>query len=85
MKSGIFIFGFLGLLALNGHSQFIQTITSADGRFLLNKIEAPLLGSEQNIKTTFKESASYSWMIFSPLGQRPMSALRCCYIMAHRV
>ncbi|MFM2016182.1 MAG: hypothetical protein RIQ51_1672, partial [Bacteroidota bacterium] len=32
-------------------SQFIQTITSADGRFLLNKIEAPLLGSEQNIKT----------------------------------
>jgi glucosylceramidase len=51
MKRGIFIFGFLVLIVLNGHSQFIQTITSADGRFLLNKIEAPLLGSEQNIKT----------------------------------
>ena len=51
MKRGIFIFGFLGLIVLNGHSQFIQTITSADGRFLLNKIEAPLLGFEQNIKT----------------------------------
>jgi glucosylceramidase len=51
MKRGIFIFGFLVLIVLNGHSQFIQTITSADGRFLLNKIEAPLLGLEQNIKT----------------------------------
>lgn len=51
MKRGIFIFGFLVLIVLNGHSQFTQTITSADGRFLLNKIEAPLLGLEQNIKT----------------------------------
>lgn len=51
MKRGIFIFGFLVLIVLNGHSQFIQTITSADGRFLLNKIEAPLSGLEQNIKT----------------------------------
>ena len=47
MKRGIFILGFLGLIVLNGHSQFVQTITSADGRFLLHKIEAPLLGLEQ--------------------------------------
>jgi glucosylceramidase len=51
MKRGIFILGFLSLIVLNGHSQFIQTITNADGRFLLNKIEAPLLGSEQIKKT----------------------------------
>ena len=51
MKRGIFIFGFLGLLALNGHSQFIQTITSADGRFLRNKMDASWQESEQNKNT----------------------------------
>jgi len=51
MKRGVFILGFLSLIVLNGHSQFIQTMTSADGRFLLNKIEAPLLASEQIKKT----------------------------------
>ena len=47
MKRGIFIFGFLVLIGLNGHSQFIQTITSADGRFLHKRIENPLLGLDQ--------------------------------------
>ena len=51
MKRGVFILGFLSLIVLNGHSQVIQTMTSADGRFLLNKIEAPLLASEQIKKT----------------------------------
>jgi hypothetical protein len=58
MKRGIFILGFLSLIVLNGHSQFMQTITSADGRFLLNKIEAPLLGSEQ-IKNTLSIDTVY--------------------------
>jgi glucosylceramidase len=58
MKRGIFILGFLSLIVLNGHSQFMQTITSADGRYLLNKIEAPLLGSEQ-IKNTLSIDTVY--------------------------
>lgn len=47
MKRGIFILGLVLLIVLNGHSQFMQTITSSDGRFLRNKMEAPLLGQAQ--------------------------------------
>lgn len=54
MKRGIFILGLVLLIVLNGHSQFMQTITSSDGRFLRNKIDAPLLGQAQlkNIVST---------------------------------
>jgi len=54
MKRGIFILGLVLLIVLNGHSQFMQTITSSDGRFLRNKMEAPLLGQAQlkNIVST---------------------------------
>ena len=54
MKRGIFILGLVLLIVLNGHSQFMQTITSSDGRFLRNKMDAPLLGQAQlkNIVST---------------------------------
>ena len=54
MKRGIFILGLVLLIVLNGHSQFMQTITSSDGRFLRNKIDAPLLWQAQlkNIVST---------------------------------
>ena len=54
MKRGIFILGLVLLIVLNGYSQFMQTITSSDGRFLRNKIDAPLLGQAQlkNIVST---------------------------------
>jgi glucosylceramidase len=47
MKRGIFILGLVLLIVLNGHSQFMQTITSSDGSFLRNKMDAPLLGQAQ--------------------------------------
>jgi uncharacterized membrane protein len=54
MKRGIFILGLVLLIVLNGHSQFTQTITSSDGRFLRNKMDVPLLGQAQlkNIVST---------------------------------
>ena len=54
MKRGIFILGLVLLIVLNGYSQFMQTITSSDGRFLRNKMDAPLLGQAQlkNIVST---------------------------------
>jgi len=60
MKRGIFILGLVLLIVLNGHSQFMQTITSSDGRFLHNKMDAPLLGQAQ-----LKNSVSIDTVYFN--------------------
>ena len=60
MKRGIFILGLVLLIVLNGHSQFMQTITSSDGRFLRNKMDAPLLGQAQ-----LKNSVSIDTVYFN--------------------
>ncbi len=58
MKRGIFILGLVLLIVLNGHSQFMQTITSSDGIFLRNKMDAPLLGQAQ-LKNTVSIDTVY--------------------------
>ena len=60
MKRGIFILGLVLLIVLNGHSQFMQTITSSDGRFLHNKMDVPLLGQAQ-----LKNSVSIDTVYFN--------------------
>lgn len=47
MKRSIFILGLLWLIVPDGHSQFLQSVTSSDGRFLHKRIENPLLGLDQ--------------------------------------
>ncbi len=56
MKTISFILSFLILLVVEGNSQFSQTVTSADGRFLLKQIEQPIVGSniaKQSIDTIY--------------------------------
>ncbi len=56
MKTISFILSFLILLMVEGYSQFSQTITSADGRFLIKQIEQPIVGSntaKQSIDTIY--------------------------------
>ncbi len=56
MKTISFILSFLILLVVEGNSQFSQTVTSADVRFLLKQIEQPIVGSntaKQSIDTIY--------------------------------
>lgn len=56
MKTILFILSFLILLVVEGNSQFSQTVTSADVRFLLKQIEQPIVGSntaKQSIDTIY--------------------------------
>ena len=56
MKTISFILSFLILLVVEGNSQFSQTVTSADGRFLLKQIEQPIVGfntAKQSIDTIY--------------------------------
>lgn len=60
MKRSGFILGILILIVLNGHSQFTQTVTSADGRYLLHKLDVPLLGLEQIKKEVYKDTVLFN-------------------------
>jgi len=56
MKMGLFILALIVFFDFEGYSQFSQTVTSADGRFLLKKIEQPIVGSntvKQSIDTIY--------------------------------
>ena len=60
MKRSIFILGLLWLMVPDLHSQFLQSVTSSDGRFLHKRIEKPLLGLEQIKKAVSADTVFFN-------------------------
>ena len=52
MKGVVYILALMVFFAFDGHSQFRQIVTSADGHHLLKQIEQPLLGDNHADKST---------------------------------
>jgi glucosylceramidase len=60
MKRSIFILALLWLIVSDVHSQFLQSVTSSDGRFLHKRIEQPLLGLDQIKKAVSADTVFFN-------------------------